>query len=153
MVHKTRIAKRRRAARYWYCKFLSVVTKTSKSASSAAARRAPFCSVAQPRSYAVSTLGPAKCSTQWRWRSLIEQDFQSDLRGSGEATARVFEDGVNLFAADAGEPGEKLWYRGAPFKVLEQGSHRDASSAEEPFSADPSGHTLNRGARGPIKHA
>ena len=94
-----------------------------------------------------------KCSTQWRRRSLIEQDFQRDLRGSGEATARVFEDGVNLFATNPGEPGEKLWYRGASFKVLEQSSHRDAGTAEEPFAADPPGDTLNRWARGPIEHA
>lgn len=93
-----------------------------------------------------------KCTSQGRWRSLIEQDFQSDLRRSGEAAARVFEDGVNLFATYTGEPGEKLRYGGASFKVLEQGSHGDASAAEDPFAADPSGDTLNCRARGPIEH-
>lgn len=40
-----------------------------------------------------------KCSPRWRRRPLIEQDVQIDLRGIGEASARVFEDGVNLFAS------------------------------------------------------
>lgn len=65
----------------------------------------------------------------------------------------MFENGVNLFATYPREPGEKLRDGGAPFKVLEQGSHRYASAAEDPLAADPSGDTLNCRARGPIEHA
>jgi len=94
-----------------------------------------------------------KCATQRRLRSLIEQNFQDDLRGNGEAAARVLEDGVNLFAGHTGEPGEKLGHGRAALEVFKEGSHGHTGATEEPFAADPSGDAFNRRARGPIEHA
>src|SRR5579862_5522117 len=85
-----------------------------------------------------------KCATQRRLRSLIEQNFQDDLRANGEAAARVLEDGVNLFAGHTGEPGEKLRHGRAALEVFKEGSHGHTGATEEPFAADPSGDAFNR---------
>jgi hypothetical protein len=65
----------------------------------------PFIIVATQRwSTPSQRLRPQMRDAKTPRRSLIEQNFQDDLRGNGEAAARVLEDGVNLFAGHAREP-------------------------------------------------
>jgi hypothetical protein len=64
----------------------------------------------------------------------------------------MLKHGTGLFQGDSGEPLDKLVDGSVVFKVLEQGSDRDAGALENPGPTDASGVAFNGLARGPVDH-
>ena len=81
---------------------------------------------------------------------MVEKDAHL---GRGQRTPRgVLQDGANLLERYAGEPLHELCDESSVLKILEQGCHRHARTAEQPSSADTVRVALNRWARGPVHH-
>ncbi len=95
---------------------------------------------------------PVKGPAQRRGRALIEEDLQRASGRNSEAVARVLQHRVNLRTRHAREPLEKLADGRSAFEVLEEGSHGHTRGAEQPFSADLSGHAFYSRAVTPVEH-
>ena len=78
---------------------------------------------------------------QRRRSALIEED--AHLRRREGAARCVFKHGANLLEGDPGEPFDEMPYRRAIFQILEEGSDRHASSAEDPCATDAFGIALH----------
>jgi hypothetical protein len=83
---------------------------------------------------------------------LIEEEFQTASGRNRQALACVLQNGINLSSSDSGEPLQKVDDGGAALEILEEGTHRYARRAEQPFSADLAWDALHRGTTRPIEH-
>src|SRR5438105_3491143 len=62
------------------------------------------------------------------------------------------EDQLDLLGRHAGKPFEKIVNICAAFEVLEQRLNRHARAFEQPFAADLSRNSFDRGATAPVQH-
>src|ERR1039457_2676131 len=130
--------------------FLSVVSKTSKPAASAAASSSPLVSRSHPRSIASTTMWPLRASRSGAGVPLSKS--MSIGHGGGrrdgrrvKAPRRKFDHGYNLFTRQM-EPLHNLVDRGAHFKIVKDDGNRGPRVPEDPGTAALAGDALHGGA-------
>jgi hypothetical protein len=94
----------------------------------------------------------AECASERHGCSLIEQDSQTASRRGGQASTRMLEDRVDLIAGYAREPLQKLSDCRAAFEILEKRTRRNSRGAEQPFTAELSGHSFDNRTLAPVEH-
>src|ERR1017187_2831023 len=147
----------RRPLRFcWYWMFLSVDSRRSNPASSAAFNNAPLANLSHPLAIASTTVWPRSQRAMLRgvpWSkrmSIGGRCMHRGREGRSQALRREMQHRVDLFARD-GEFLHDFFHGQASFQILEHRGNRHPRVLKHPRAADLAGDTFHGGTLGPIE--